>query len=115
LPIRIEPVATRIKHFIQTSTGATLQCAFPDEPHAPSGGPELLSNRGVPRYISLDLVAPEFAASGRPLEQVAFVPMPKTAVRKQNGSLRWKNEVGSARNVAPMKSEPESATMQPPA
>jgi hypothetical protein len=52
-----------------------------------------LNGLSVSRNISFNLLSPEVRASGGPFEQMAVMPMPETAIDKDNSVVLGKLQI----------------------
>jgi hypothetical protein len=115
LPIRIEPVSAFVEDIVKVAAHSSFEHALPHDADTPPQGTKLPCDLLVAFHVTFDLTSPEFTASIRPLEQVAAVLMPKTAVGEQDCTLLRKDQIWSAGHVSPVKTESKTSGVQTPA
>ena len=87
--------------------------ALPDRQLSPVGRLNRISHLYVSFAISVEFGPPEAWASARPFEQVAFVPVPETAVNERNDSVFGQHKVRLSGNLLRVQPVSVAAPVQP--
>jgi hypothetical protein len=113
MPVRPDPVLTAVNYVVQWQSGPPFERAFPDDCLPPSS----IGERGVSAGINFPvpgyLCAPEVRARRWPFEQMAVVPMPEAAVRKNHCLMSRKYNVRLARQCGIVEPKTQSARVKP--
>src|SRR5690606_4196597 len=80
-----------------------LELALPKHQHSPSQGFELGSGSLIPGGVATDLRCPVVRIGIRgPATSGTVMPVPPTAMNKNDGAPRWKDKIRAARQIAAM-------------
>ena len=62
--------------------------------------------------VGLDFLAPEILPGRWPAEEMTIMPVPEAPMNKNNGMVARENQIGTAGQVFPVQSKPESFPMK---
>lgn len=101
-----------VSQLICWQTLRALHCTFPDNTNPPAQRGQGFFIPDIPADIATYFLAPEFRTGFWPAKQRAIVPMPETAIHKQDCPVSRKDKIGPSRQFPVVQAIAKAAGMQ---
>lgn len=101
-----------MNHGLAVQTVSALKGALPNICDTPPSLGQVEFHNFISFLVRADFRLPEFHPALWPSEEMTFVSMPKTAVRKQNGTMAREDKIWGARQVATVELKTKTELVQ---